>query len=152
MSSAYLAASLDERKERQAAEAERQAHEAQLEQRSRRFLRALVGVFAVATVIAILLSGVAFNQSNIAQENAATATFAQGEALVLATSRHPAGDCLEMKQMNAPRSKPSLKKKLQRVPPNKLLPKMKPNNVRLPKPSPRITCAWHARMNLAQFR
>ncbi len=81
---AYLAASLAERKERQAAEVERQAHETQLKQRSRRFLQALVGVFAMAAVVAILLSGVAFNQRGIAQENAATATYAQGEALVLA--------------------------------------------------------------------
>ncbi|HBX70711.1 MAG TPA: hypothetical protein DEH25_15350, partial [Chloroflexi bacterium] len=84
---AYLSASLEAREARQTAEAQRQTHEAQLEQRSRRFLRALVGVFAVAALIAIILSGVAFNQSSIAQENAATATFAQGEALVLADSR-----------------------------------------------------------------
>ena len=91
---AYLNASLENRREREAAEAERQAHETQLENSSRRFLRALVVVFALAAVIAILLSGVAFNQSNIAQnnarlanQNAATATFAQGEALVLADSR-----------------------------------------------------------------
>ncbi len=81
-------------KQRQAAEARRQAHEAQLEQRSRRFLRALAAVLAVATVLALVLSGVAFSQNNIAQENAiianqnaATATFAQGEALELADSR-----------------------------------------------------------------
>jgi WD40 repeat protein len=82
----YLEASLAARQERQAAEAARQAHEARLEQRSRRFLRALVGVFAVAAVIAVILSGVAFNQSNLAQENAATATYAQGEALSLAAA------------------------------------------------------------------
>ena len=80
----YLEASLAAKQERQAAEAERQAHEAHLEQRSQRFLRALVGVFAVATLIAVILSVVAFNQSSIAQENAATATYAQGEALLLA--------------------------------------------------------------------
>ncbi len=75
------------RQQREQEETERQAHEARLEKRSRRFLWALVGVFAVATVIAIILSGVAFNQSSIAQENAATATYAQGEALNLADSR-----------------------------------------------------------------
>ena len=38
----------------------------------------------MATLIAVILSVVAFNQSTIAQENAATATYAQGEALMLA--------------------------------------------------------------------
>jgi WD40 repeat protein/serine/threonine protein kinase len=80
----YLEASLAARQERQAAEAERQAYEAHLEQRSRRFLWALVSVFAVAALTAVILSVVAFNQSSIAQENAATATYAQGEALLLA--------------------------------------------------------------------
>ncbi|MGD2159139.1 MAG: hypothetical protein PVG32_19835, partial [Anaerolineales bacterium] len=83
----FLDASLEERRARQAAEAERQAHEAALEQRSRRFLRALVGVFAIAAVVAVILSAVAFNQRGIAQQNAATATIAQGEALLLADSR-----------------------------------------------------------------
>jgi WD40 repeat protein len=88
---AYLEASLAAQAQVQKDEAQRQAHEVALELRSRRFLRALVGVFAVAAAIAILLSGVAFKQSNIAQDNAllaeqnaATATFAQGEALQLA--------------------------------------------------------------------
>ncbi len=84
---AFLEASLTARRQRKKEEVARQAHEVQLEQRSRRFLWALVGVFAVATVIAVVLSGVAFNQSSIAQENATTATYAQGEALVLAGSR-----------------------------------------------------------------
>jgi hypothetical protein len=90
----YLDASLEARREREQAEAERQAREATLEVRSRRFLRLLVGVFALAAVIAAILSIVAFNQRGIAQGNAwlmqqsaATATVAQGEALVLADSR-----------------------------------------------------------------
>ncbi len=88
---AFLDASLAERRQRQAAEAERQAREQALEQRSRNFLRALVGVFAVATVVAVLLSLFAFDRQNQAQANAelanqhaATATVAQGQALVQA--------------------------------------------------------------------
>ena len=77
----FLDASLADRRARQAAEEERQAKEAALEARSRRFLRALVGVFAVATVVAVILSIFAFNQQGIAQDNAATATVAQGLAL-----------------------------------------------------------------------
>ncbi len=83
----FLDASLADRRARQAAEAERQAKEAALEQRSRRFLRALVGVFAAATIIAVILSIFAFNQRGIAQDNAliagqnaATATVALGLA------------------------------------------------------------------------
>ena len=45
-----------------------------------RFLRALVAVLALATLGALGLSAVALNQSRAAQENAATATFAQGDA------------------------------------------------------------------------
>ena len=59
---AYLVASLNERQSREAAEAERQAHEAELERRSRNRLRAMVGIFAVAAVIAIALSIFAFDR------------------------------------------------------------------------------------------
>jgi len=82
----YLDASMTAHRDRQAAEVERQAHEDALEQRSRSFLRTLVGVFAVATVVAVILSVVAVNQGSIAHENAATATYAQGEALLLAAA------------------------------------------------------------------
>ncbi|HLF82295.1 MAG TPA: WD40 repeat domain-containing protein, partial [Anaerolineales bacterium] len=98
---AYLQASLAERKSRREGEATRQAHEAALELRSRRFLRALVGVFAVAAVVAVLLSLFAFNQQRLARENevvakqnalaadqnAATAVAARGEAEQLADLR-----------------------------------------------------------------
>jgi len=67
---AYLTASLKARAERRAAEALRQAHEAQLEQRSRRFLRALVGVFAVAAVVAAVLLIYTFNAQRTAQSEA----------------------------------------------------------------------------------
>ena len=66
----FLEASLRARREGEAAEASRQAREQGLEQRSRNFLRALVGVFAAATVIALFLSIFAFNQRGIAQTEA----------------------------------------------------------------------------------
>ncbi len=70
----FLEASLAARQEHEAAEAARQAHERELEQRSRRSLRALVGVFAGAALIALLLSLFAFTQQNRAQEQALLAT------------------------------------------------------------------------------
>jgi serine/threonine protein kinase/WD40 repeat protein len=70
---AFLDASLEGRKVRQAAEAERQAHEAALERRSQRFLQALVGVFAVAAVIAVILSLFAFNAQKDAEQQASIA-------------------------------------------------------------------------------
>jgi WD40 repeat protein/DNA-binding SARP family transcriptional activator len=63
---AYLEASLAARQARREAEAQRQAREAALERRSRRVLRGLVAVFAVAAVVAGLLSLFAFSQQRIA--------------------------------------------------------------------------------------
>jgi WD40 repeat protein len=77
---AFMDASLAERRAREAAEAERQEREAKMERRSRNFLRGLVVVLAVAAVVAVVLSVFAFNQQGIAQDNAATATIAQGQA------------------------------------------------------------------------
>jgi WD40 repeat protein/serine/threonine protein kinase len=88
--SSYLQASESARSARQEAEAERQAKEAALEGRSRKFLRMLVAVLAVAALIALVLSGVAFNQRGIAQQNAATATYAQGQALLEAATAEAA--------------------------------------------------------------
>lgn len=59
----YLNASLTRREREMQAEHERQSREIHLEQRSRNFLRALVGVFAAATVIALFLMGIAMNES-----------------------------------------------------------------------------------------
>ena len=64
---ALLQASLVAREEQQAAEKERQLHEATLEGRSRTLLRRLVVVFALATIIATGLTLFAFNQRNVAQ-------------------------------------------------------------------------------------
>ena len=87
----YLEASLSERREREAVEAERLAREAATERRSRNFLRALVGVFAVAAIVAVLLTIFAFNQQGIAQENAQqaeqNAATAQAESLARSTQQ-----------------------------------------------------------------
>ncbi len=104
----FLDASLADRRDRQAAEEERQAKEAALEARSRRFLRALVGVFAIATIIAVILSIFAFNQRGIAQDNAliagqnaATATVAQGLAQYQAATAVAAKDEAEFQAERA---------------------------------------------------
>ena len=81
---AYLDASLEERRAREVTEAERQASKAAMERRSRNFLRALVGVLAVAAIVAVILSAFAFSQRGEAQNNAATA---QAEALARATQQ-----------------------------------------------------------------
>jgi WD40 repeat protein/serine/threonine protein kinase len=69
----FIAASTTERTSHQKAETERQAREIRLEHRSRNFLRGLVAVFAIATLLAIGLSAFAFNQSQIAQTERDTA-------------------------------------------------------------------------------
>jgi WD40 repeat protein/DNA-binding SARP family transcriptional activator len=90
----YLETSLAERRAREEAEAARQARETALEGRSRNFLRALVGILTIATVIALGLMRFAFNQRGEALEayslslaaNAQHALSAKdtGSALVLA--------------------------------------------------------------------
>jgi WD40 repeat protein len=70
---AYLQASLAERERAQAAETTRHERELALERRSRSVLRALVGVFVVATVIGLGLAALAFSQRQVAQRNAETA-------------------------------------------------------------------------------
>jgi WD40 repeat protein len=85
--SEYLRNSIAEREATLAQEAERQAREQALEQRSRNRLRLLVAVMSVAAVIAVGLATFAFNQSQIAQqervnaeENANAAATAQSVA------------------------------------------------------------------------
>ncbi|HUF38545.1 MAG TPA: protein kinase [Anaerolineales bacterium] len=63
---AFLDTSLKARQEQESARAAQQAREGSLEKRSRNFLRALVGVFAFATVIAVFLSVFAFYQRDLA--------------------------------------------------------------------------------------
>jgi WD40 repeat protein/energy-coupling factor transporter ATP-binding protein EcfA2 len=83
----YLETSLTERRARQAEEEQRLAHETALERRSRNFLRGLVGVLAVATIVAVVLTIFAFNQRGEAQNSAATA---QAEAIARATQQERA--------------------------------------------------------------
>ncbi len=68
----FLNASIATRKQEHQAEQDRQVREIRLEQRSRRFLRGLVAVFTVATVIAIGLSLLAFGQQHRAENARAT--------------------------------------------------------------------------------
>ena len=64
----FLSASLSARTERLQEEEARKAREEALEQRTAHFLRIIVGVLAVSTLIAIGLTVFAFNQSNVATE------------------------------------------------------------------------------------
>jgi WD40 repeat protein len=76
----YIQAGVAERERLAALERARLAHEQQLEQQSRFRLRILAAVFAGAFVIAAILSLFAFTQRQMAQDNAATATYALGQA------------------------------------------------------------------------
>ncbi len=78
----FLNASIEHRRHQQDAELKRQANEVRLEKRSRTVLRVLAAVFLVATLISVALAGIAFNQSSAASANAATATVAQGQAII----------------------------------------------------------------------
>ncbi len=84
----YLDASVAERKRQVDADQERQAREARLERRSRHFLRGLVAVFAIATVIALSLSVFAFDREGQAQTARATseANAAESQELSLLNS------------------------------------------------------------------
>jgi WD40 repeat protein len=75
----YLAASLAEREREEAEEAARLEREARLEKRSRTVLRVLVGVFAVATVVALLLTNFAFDQRDAADQSANEAAISAAE-------------------------------------------------------------------------
>jgi WD40 repeat protein/DNA-binding SARP family transcriptional activator len=78
MERTYLDASLAARDRQQTQERARIAHEARLEQRSRKALRALVVVLLIATIGALILTGLAWSQRRIAQQNEVAA---QGLAL-----------------------------------------------------------------------
>ncbi|NWF70867.1 MAG: protein kinase [Chloroflexi bacterium] len=80
----FLAASSAAREQEQAAERARQQRERALELRAQRVQRNLLLVMTAAAVIALLLALLAFNQRSEAVQNAATATVAQGLALVAA--------------------------------------------------------------------
>jgi WD40 repeat protein/serine/threonine protein kinase/DNA-binding XRE family transcriptional regulator len=69
----FIAQSLQQRAQEQQAEMARKEHEAWLEQRSRTFLRGLVAVFAVAAIISAGLGLFAFQQRQVALDNAAEA-------------------------------------------------------------------------------
>ncbi len=85
----FLDASSANRQAQEAAEIEQQKREQLLKRRSQNFLRALVGVFAGAAIIALVLSIFAFNQRNLFQtESLARATqqaIAEEQAALAAT-------------------------------------------------------------------
>jgi WD40 repeat protein len=83
---AFLDASIRARDVRLAEEEAQRQREASLEQRSRNRLRVLALVLLISTVGALGLTTVALNQSEIAQRNAVTATYAQGEAFAEAAN------------------------------------------------------------------
>jgi WD40 repeat protein/DNA-binding SARP family transcriptional activator len=68
---AFIQASLDAREARRAQEAARLAHEAELERRDRNWLWSLVGVLAVAAIVALGLTLFAFHQRGEAEREAA---------------------------------------------------------------------------------
>ncbi|MBE2266930.1 MAG: protein kinase, partial [Anaerolinea sp.] len=78
---AYLDASLAERQRLDAAEAERKQREALIARRAQNFGRA-AAVLGVVGVLAVVATILAFVQANRASEQVATATVAQGQAII----------------------------------------------------------------------
>lgn len=67
----FLQSSIAERSQQKTREDARKDREIALERRSQRTLRVLVAVFAISTIIAVLLAGTAVTQRNEAERNAA---------------------------------------------------------------------------------
>lgn len=97
----YLDASLSERKKQQAAEDARKAREVAMGRRLRNVLGALVAVFAIATIGALGLWQLARDQEQIAEENAAKATIAQGDALMQADNAATAAAVAQVSEASA---------------------------------------------------
>jgi WD40 repeat protein/energy-coupling factor transporter ATP-binding protein EcfA2 len=76
----YLQMSMNERERQQLEDRARAVREEHLERRSQNFLRGLVGVFAVATVLSVGLTLVAFSQNQAAQAERARAEAAQAQS------------------------------------------------------------------------
>lgn len=76
----FLTQSLQVSEEREQAETLRKAHEAEIAQRAQNFQRATAGLAVVVMLAVVAILG-AIQQSNEAQSQLGTATFAQGEAL-----------------------------------------------------------------------
>lgn len=95
---AFIQTSVKERERLAALERERQEREKQLEQRARLVLRSLAAVLFIGIIASLILTAVAVNRSQeaesaratsvineqLALDNAATATYAQGDALAQA--------------------------------------------------------------------
>jgi WD40 repeat protein/serine/threonine protein kinase len=99
----FMKACVAERDVQREQEEIRRVQEEALKQRSRNFLRALVGVFAAAAVVSIILTSFFFRERNLAvqneglaADNAATATVAQGQALLDAATAVAAQEQLQI--------------------------------------------------------
>lgn len=107
----FLGASLAARAKREAAERERAERERRLEAQQKRNLRIAAAVFAVAAVVAVILSLVAFDQSNRANEQRTIAesereradeqrSIAEDARLVAEEQRGIAEDALHIAEIN----------------------------------------------------
>ena len=100
----YLAASLAARDERDAIERARQERERELERQKARNMRIAAGIFAIAAVVAVILSLFAFDQSNKANEQRAIAETererADEQRVIAETERERAEDALHIAEIN----------------------------------------------------
>ncbi len=100
----YMAASLAARDERDAIERARQERERELERQKARNMRIAAGIFAVAAVVAVILSLFAFDQSNRANEQRAIAETererADEQRVIAETERERAEDALHVAEIN----------------------------------------------------
>ncbi len=102
---AYLHASIAADEERQAAERVRAERELALEQRSKTFLRALVGVASAAALLGLLLAIFAFSQRSQALASANVAATAEANAQTEAGNARQQKDIAEQQKSNAEQQK-----------------------------------------------
>ncbi len=93
----FLKASLAARDERDAIERDRQERERELERHKARNMRIAAGIFAVAAVVAVILSLFAFDQSNKANEQR---EIADDQRVIAESERERAEDALRIAEIN----------------------------------------------------
>ena len=100
----FLDASLKARDKREAAERARQERERELERQKARNMRIAAGIFAVAAVVAVILSLFAFDQSNKANEQRVIAESererADEQRVIAETERERAEDAMNVAMIN----------------------------------------------------
>jgi len=94
----YVAASIQRLEAEQKAEAERQAREEALEERSRRFLQGLVATLTIGLLVAVVLAIFAFNAQSEAERNADEA---ERQAQIAETNEAEAEEQRESAEANA---------------------------------------------------